>query len=278
MTERLKLFSLILAAALTSAAPLFAALPAKAAQESIALAAKVSGRALNPAAREAAEAALRKAASQYGDDVAELSARGGLESLEQSARYGDDFWTLARSVPSATRSLALNADELIPLAKRVGPEVLQIEARAPGLSLKIASEFGDGALKTLSAAPAADLSRLLGYASKADNPETRQLLLKCYSSSKNPAKFLESLNWKQIMAAGLSTGAVIAAYKVSDGVEAGLETVAANHPEAFADTVTAILSPFRWGLLALLAILLYPLAVISWRLGGKLRGGRPGKN
>ena len=37
------------------------------------------------------------------------------------AKYGDDFWKLARhATPGAARSLALHADDLMPIAQRLG--------------------------------------------------------------------------------------------------------------------------------------------------------------
>ena len=53
-----------------------------------------------------------------------------------------------------------------------------------------------------------------------------------------------SLTWKQIAAGGATAGAVVAAYKISDGVEEGMKTVAREKPEVF----SGILTPFAWPL------------------------------
>lgn len=253
------------------------AIPAKAVTEAVELGAKISGRTLSPAARAAAEAAARTAARQYGDDVVRLVGRGGLEMLEQGARHGDEFWRLALRNPEAARSLALHGDQLLPLARRVGPEVLVLEAKAPGLAARVAAELGDDMVAPLARASADDASRLLGYAAKADSPATRALLLEKYRASRYPARFLEAFNWSRIMATGLSAAAIVAAYKISDGIESGVEILAEKHPEHFVAVLGTMLAPFRWGLLLLWLILLYPLARWSWRLGRKFRSAPSAK-
>lgn len=258
---------------LGAVSPLWAALPSGVVREAVESAARLSGRTLTPAAREAAELALRKEAAHAGEPVLELVRRGGLETLEQGARHGDDFWKTALAHPGAIRSLALHGDQLLPLARRIGPEVLELEARFPGVAARTAQCFGDAAVKQLARAPGDDVVRLLGLADKADSPGTRQLLWACYRKSGDAAgAFLARFNWKQIMAGGLSAAAVTAAYKVSDGVQQGLVTTAKDSPETFAGVVNDLARPVRYGIYALLAILLWPLARLAWRLGKKRRG------
>ena len=62
--------------------------------------------------------------------------------------------------------------------------------------------------------------------------------------------------WKTVAAGGAAAGTVIAAYKVSDGVEEGIKTVAKEKPEVFADTLSVLTWPIRWGAL-ILFILVY---------------------
>ena len=52
--------------------------------------------------------------------------------------------------------------------------------------------------------------------------------------------------WKTVAAGGAAAGTVIAAYKVSDGVEEGIKTVAKENPEAFADSLSVLTWPVRW--------------------------------
>ena len=52
--------------------------------------------------------------------------------------------------------------------------------------------------------------------------------------------------WKTVAAGGAAAGTIIAAYKVSDGVEDGIKTVAKEKPEVFADTLSVLTWPVRW--------------------------------
>ena len=71
---------------------------------------------------------------------------------------------------------------------------------------------------------------------------------------RTPRIRLRCPSWKTIAAGGVAAGTVIAAYKVSDGVEEGLKTTARNHPEAFAGSLSILTWPFRWGLLILMIV------------------------
>ena len=51
---------------------------------------------------------------------------------------------------------------------------------------------------------------------------------------------------KTVAAGGAAAGTVIAAYKVSDGVEEGIKTVAKEKPEVFADIMAVLTWPIRW--------------------------------
>ncbi|MGE4300620.1 MAG: hypothetical protein AB7F40_03345 [Victivallaceae bacterium] len=150
----------------------------------------------------------------------------------------------------------------------------KVSAKTAGTAVgKAAAQYGDDALKALGKASADDLSKVSGLAAKADGAGAAEVL------AKSPAPLSRSsakLGWKQLMAVGLSAGTVVAAYRISDGVATGIETVAEKHPETFADTVTEILAPIKWSILVFLLIMLYPLGVLSWRIGRKLRSKSAG--
>ena len=55
--------------------------------------------------------------------------------------------------------------------------------------------------------------------------------------------------WQTVAAGGVAAGTVIAAYKISDGVEDGLKTVAEEKPEAFTDLLSVLSWPLRWAVL-----------------------------
>ena len=52
--------------------------------------------------------------------------------------------------------------------------------------------------------------------------------------------------WETVAAGGAAAGTVVAAYKISDGVEKGIKTVAKEKPEVFADTLNVLTWPVRW--------------------------------
>ena len=47
---------------------------------------------------------------------------------------------------------------------------------------------------------------------------------------------------------------MIASYKVSNGVEEGMKTVAKDHPEEFSNSLSVLTWPLRWGLLILMCV------------------------
>ena len=61
-----------------------------------------------------------------------------------------------------------------------------------------------------------------------------------------PRKTAIVVPWKTVAAGGAAAGTIIAAYKVSDGVEEGIKTVAKEKPEVFADTLSVLTWPVRW--------------------------------
>ena len=61
--------------------------------------------------------------------------------------------------------------------------------------------------------------------------------------------------WKAVAAGGAAAGTVVAAYKISDGVEEGIKTVAQEKPEVFADTLSVLTWPVRWAVLILFLLI-----------------------
>ena len=77
-----------------------------------------------------------------------------------------------------------------------------------------------------------------------------------------PCKMLSSVSWKAIVAGGAAAGTIISAYKISNGIEAGIKSVAKEKPKAFADTLSVLIRPVRWAVLASFIFLYY------WLRGG----------
>ena len=79
-----------------------------------------------------------------------------------------------------------------------------------------------------------------------------------------PARAMEVVRkvpWQTVAAGGVAAGPVIAAYKISDGVEDGLKTVAQEKPEAFTDSLSVLTWPLRWAVL----IALLCSGYVIWR-------------
>jgi len=224
---------------------LFASTPVvrHAVEEVLEIAAKVSGKPLNKTTQKLAAEELEKWTVKYGDDAILATKRGGLELLEAASKYGDDVWEFSSKVPTATRALAVRADELIPLTRRIGTEVLELEARTPGIAEKVVEHFGDDAVRQLARnASPDDLTKLTGYAAKADSPAAKALLYEKYKEG--GTHFLEKLDYKQIMTGGLSIGIITAAYQLSkgereknvaigEGIGKGYEEAAKKNPDKF---------------------------------------------
>ena len=61
-------------------------------------------------------------------------------------------------------------------------------------------------------------------------------------------------SWQTIVASGAAAGTVITAYKLSNGAEEGMKTVAKEHPEEFSKSLSVLTWPLRWGLLILMIV------------------------
>ena len=61
-----------------------------------------------------------------------------------------------------------------------------------------------------------------------------------------PVEKTHPVSWKSIAAGGAAAGTVIAAYKISDGVEDGMKIAAKEKPEVFADSLSVLTWPVRW--------------------------------
>ena len=58
-------------------------------------------------------------------------------------------------------------------------------------------------------------------------------------------RIIRAVPWKTVAAGGAAAGTVIAAYKVSNGVEEGLKIAAKEKPEAFTDSLSVLTWPVR---------------------------------
>lgn len=237
-------------------------------RETVERACVVSGReAVERGARESIEHAVAGAVRRQGPAAARAVQHGGLELLEAAARHGDEVLTLAKQVgPAGQRVLALEADRLLPLARQYGPTVLDLEARAPGLGGRVFKTFGTELAPAVAREAATeDLPRLLLAAGRADSPATRAMLWQGYKQG--GGEFLERIDWKVVMAVGASAAVIHAAHRTTAPFDAAGDVMREN-PELTAETVARVAgwAGFGWGILppAVVGCLLWRFGLMPW--------------
>lgn len=209
-------------------------------------------------ARGAAEA-LERALVREGDAALEMARRGGLGLPEAAARHGDEVFRYAVRVPEAAPALAARADELLPLARAHGEDLLRLEARVPGLGGDAARLFPQGdALRRLSRLPPDQARDIISYAHHATDAEAPLLLLRAVE--RGGGAVLRRLDPKTILALGLSSAMVIGS--------AGGAVAIGSSPESFIAMLRSLSLPVAGSLgLVILAIGLVLAAALAWRLG-----------
>ncbi len=229
-------------------------------EQTVEKSAKKSGRALSEqGAKKAASESVERLAKTYGTEVLPVVEDSGLELLEAIPRYGDEVVKIAaKASPQARRAFAMNVPDLLPLARRVGVESLELEAKAPGLSSRVFQVFGDDAGKGIAkSVPREDVPRLLKYGELADSPKTRQMLLGAYE--KEGRSLFERVPPKIVLASGLSAAMLLGTYEVTAPDRALAKSIEDNPGMA-----QAILSQkVAWS--ALLTILV--VGILLWRFG-----------
>lgn len=250
-------------------------------RETVERACVVSGQeAAERGARESLERATAAAVQRQGAAAARAIQHGGLELLGATARHGDDVLKFAKAAaPAGQRALALEADRLLPLARQYGPAVLNLEARAPGLGGRVFTTFGEElGLAVARQAATKDLPRLLLAAGRTDSPATRAMLWEGYKQG--GSEFLKRINWKVVMAVGVSVAVIDAAHRTTAPFDAAADVMREN-PELTAATVSHVAgwASFGWGImpLAVVGCLLWRFGLMPWHRpwpAAKPTGGR----
>jgi hypothetical protein len=242
------------------------------ARKLVAQAIKQAGReTLEAGARDAAEHAAATAISKFGAAGAEeLVERGGLELLEAGAKHGDDILKAARRVPEATRYLGASPAEALGLITRYSDDALRLESRVPGMAEQAVAQFGRGELAVLAKAPSSEITQLVGYASRADSPATRLVLLESWK--KNGAAFLRKLDQHKTLI--LTGGLTVSMIKVADGVEEGTRLLPYRIPT---EAMTTFFSKAGTGvsMSLMLGSVTLPLALLWLLRSRRLTHARP---
>ena len=252
--------ALFLAGLVAAGRPAHAGGRASLVREILDQASRRSGRELTEqAARESAEQAVASAVKRYGPRSADAIADGGLELVEASTRYGDDVMRIAvEAGPAARRALALDAGNLVPLVRQLGPEALELEAKSPGLARQVFENFGPDAARQIARnMPAEDMPRLVAYANRADAPATRKALLEAYRNE-GPTIF-ERIPPKLVLAGGLSAAMLYGTHRATAPAAAVGTRIAAD-PDLAKRVVD-------WMGLVAGSLLTFITAAFLWRLG-----------
>lgn len=229
-------------------------------QETVERAARRSGReVLDETAKRTARETLEGLVKTYGDDVLKVVDDTGIELLEAVPRYGNEVVELAITAsPQARRAFVQNIPELLPIARRVGPEALELEGKSPGLAVRVFKVFGDDAGWAVARnVPAEDVPRLLKYAEKADSPTTKRLLLETYE--KEEKALFERIPPGLVLASGLSASMLHGTHELTKPVRAIGEAIDGNADVAN----TAVRHFVAWGGVALIVIAI----LLFWRFG-----------
>jgi len=176
--------------------------------------------------REVAAETLTHAVKRYGDDAIRL-ADDGIEFLEIAAKHGDDVIEMGmKATPAARRALTENV-ALLPLARRVGVEALELEAKCPGLSKQIFATFGDDTGRHIAKnVPADDIPRLFGYAKHADSPATKKALVEQYASE--GASLFQRIPPDLVFKSGLTVAVLYGTHRVSRPFDEAGDQMAEN--------------------------------------------------
>jgi hypothetical protein len=231
------------------------------------------------AARALALSRLDRLSQHYGVGALRIVEDSGLELLDAMPAYGDDVLQLtARSSPAGRRALALNAQDLVPLARRVGVDAIELEARAPGQATKVFELFGDDLGKVAATAVRTqDMPRIIKYAELSDSAHTRGLLIDAYRKE-GPGLF-ERIPPRLVLAGGLSSAMVLGVYEATAPSRAKAKVLEEN-PEIVRDVMNH--STLVWatvGLTMALILLWVTFGSLPWSLKNSspsaLTGCRP---
>lgn len=202
-------------------------------------------------AKKTLEIGVRK----YGDDVIGAVNIGGLDLLKAADSYSDEILELAVKNPNAIYSLSKNPDEVLSYFNRYGDIVLDLEGYTPGLTKDLIKNFGEDSISTLDKIKIRpDLTKLIAYGEKADSPSTRKLLFNEYTE-KGPSIFKE-IDYKVVMAGGLSASMIISSNNVSKGLKEGIVVMAEENPEELNNMFSLPFKPATTLLTVGLAVLL----------------------
>jgi hypothetical protein len=226
-------------------------------------AAKRSGRTLGGSARKEAIDEVKRLSDRHGGDVLKVVEDSGLELLEAAPQHGDDLLRIATNAsPQARRALAMDIPELLPLAKRVGVEAIELEAKAPGQATHVFQVFGDDAGKVVAKnVQTEDLPRIIKYGELADSADTRKLLLDAYQ--KEGRSLFERVPPNVVLATGLSASMLYGTHEMTRPWQA-IADVLRNTPDIVRGLMNRTAVLLAGITLVVILILLWRFRLMPW--------------
>ena len=198
------------------------------------IALKVSGKAADDVAVKAASKSLRGVAAKYGDDAARLAADGGMEVAESIGRHGPAALKIMKKSRALSKKIlkeaARHADDMLRLAPKYGDDILRVNAHLPGQSarvlkaLKSAGVAEKRGLRIIAEVTPDNAAQVLAVVEK--NSRVSDLFLRCVERGGSP--YVDKLignSHRLALAGGLSTAAVMTAYRMTAASAASAEAL-----------------------------------------------------
>ena len=185
---------------------------------------------------EAMENTMIRYSSIHGPEaITRLTTTGGTNFLRGLEKYKGEFIDLSMKLSDdGVRVLSRKCDHLMPLAKKFGPEIVELEAKAPGVHSLVIKHYGPESLELFARKiPSSDITHLLQLAERAKDKTAKDMIVKTYV--REGRSFFEKIPPKLVIAVGVGGGLVFIAKGVGDGAKAvgegvkdGIEII--SHP------------------------------------------------
>jgi len=184
---------------------------------------RAGGHVVDDAGRVAAKEAVERGMARYGDEVVELTERGGFGLAQAAAAHGDEVWRLAKIGPEMPRALASRSEALLGIGRRWGDDAVQIEARAPGCGEVLAGSVPKKWLPQLATdASPSDIQRIAAFAAHRTPKET-EAMIKIWSRS--DGRVLQFMTPARIASLGFVGALLVISWKAPEAL-LGLAEVA----------------------------------------------------
>lgn len=166
---------------------------------------------------------FNNAVKKYGYDGIRVFNSNGISITETAVKYGNDVWDICIRNPQYSKLLLSKTDDLLPLVRQYGDDILKLESKSAGISKKVIENFGANNIKYIAGKNSDEILKLVSYANRTDKSSTKELLLKKFTE--NGSSFFNNIDSKKVLTYGLTASMIIAATNTSLGVKNGIESI-----------------------------------------------------